>query len=65
MEALVSDQRWDNARKILAEGPLLRAVFRLGIEAEFAEHEGKLEEATETVRKAVEEYPENGELRVH
>jgi Flp pilus assembly protein TadD len=63
IEALIHEQRWDNAKKILTDGPSLRAVFRIGIEAELAEHEGKLEEATETVRKAVEEYPEIGELR--
>src|SRR5262249_38931280 len=55
---------WDNARKILTDEPLLRDVFRIGIEAEFAQHEGRLTEATEILRKAVEDYPEIGELRV-
>jgi len=64
INALIREQRWDDARKIFTARPWLRAVFRIGIEAEFAQHEGKLGEATEILRKAVEEYPEIGELRV-
>jgi tetratricopeptide (TPR) repeat protein len=61
----MSDQHWDEARKLLAEAPLSNLMFGNEIQTKFAVHEGKLPEAIEILRKTIDSYPDVGELRVH
>jgi tetratricopeptide (TPR) repeat protein len=63
--ALIADKRWDEAQKLLAEGPLSNRLFRSEIEAQFAVHNGKLEEAIEILRKTLNDYPDDGGLHVN
>jgi tetratricopeptide (TPR) repeat protein len=63
IEALIADKRWEEAQKLRAEASLSNPLFRAEIEAEFAVHDGKLEEAIEILRKTTDAYPDFGELR--
>ena len=63
--ALIADIRWDEAQKLLVEGPMLNPLFRSEIEAEFAVHNGKLDEAIEILRKTLNDYPDDGGLHVN
>jgi Putative Zn-dependent protease, contains TPR repeats len=64
VQALIRDQCWDEAQKLLVEAPLSNPLFRGESEAEFALHKGKLEEAIEILRKTLNDYPDDGGLHV-
>jgi tetratricopeptide (TPR) repeat protein len=65
IDALIREQCWDEARKFLTEAPLLDPLLGDEIEADFAVHDEKLDKAIEILRKTIDEYPDNGALRVH
>ncbi len=62
--ALVRSERWEEARKLLAEAPISNPLFRNEIQSMFAVHDGKLEQAFGILRGTIDEYPDDGELRV-
>jgi len=64
IDAFIRGERWDEAQKLLSEGAPANRLFGDEIHAEFAVHDGKLEQAIEVLRKTIAEYPDNGGLHV-